>query len=158
MIFISTSADATKAFAREVLTQIKPDTKQATVLALSGDLGAGKTAFTQGLATALGIKSGLTSPTFVLSKKYKIAPAKAVQTGFKQLVHFDFYRLRDIHDLGVLGWSDLLTEPRNLIVVEWPEQVGGKLAKKTKQINFTHLELDERKIEATWLKKISNTN
>jgi len=153
MIFQSTSAEVTRAFARQVLSQVKPDSHRATILALAGELGAGKTAFTQGLASTLGIKSGVTSPTFVLSKKYKIAPARAEQTGFKQLIHFDFYRLLDGHDLLALGWADLLTEPSNLIVVEWPEQVGEKIFKQAKLIEFFHLTENERKIKVKWLKK-----
>ena len=156
MIFQSTSAEVTRAFARQVLSQVKLDLNHATVLALVGELGAGKTAFTQGLASTLGIKSGVTSPTFVLSKKYKITPAMAKQTGFKQLIHFDFYRLHDGHDLLALGWDDLLLEPSNLIVVEWPERVGRGLPKWAKTINFCHKSEDERIIKASWLKPISN--
>ena len=156
MIFQSTSAEVTRAFARQVLSQVKPDSHRATILALAGELGAGKTAFTQGLASTLGIKSGVTSPTFVLSKKYKIAPARAEQTGFKQLIHFDFYRLQSAEDLKALGWSDLLTEPSNLIVAEWPERVGQTLPKWAKTINFFHKSEDERIIKAPWLKSISN--
>lgn len=156
MIFQSTSAEATKTFSRRVLTQIKPDPKRATILALTGELGAGKTAFTQGLASAFGIKTSVSSPTFVLSKKYKISPTSAKQTGFKQLIHFDFYRLRDGQDLSALGWVDLLTEPGNLIVVEWPERVGQTLPKWIKTITFSHKSEDERIIKASWLKPLSN--
>ena len=156
MIFQSTSAEATKTFSKRILTQIKPDPKRATILALAGELGAGKTAFTQGLASAFGIKTPVSSPTFVLSKKYKIPPTMAKQTGFKQLIHFDFYRLLDGHDLLALGWADLLTEPSNLIVVEWPERVGQTLPRWAKTINFFHKSEDERIIKAPWLKPISN--
>ena len=76
----------------------------------------------------------------------------AKQTGFKQLIHFDFYRLLSAEDLKALGWADLLTEPSNLIVVEWPEQVGRGLPKWAKTINFFHNNEDKRIIKANWLK------
>jgi len=153
MLFISHSAEETKKFAKQVLAQLKPESKQATILALQGDLGAGKTAFTQGLAHELGIKHHLASPTFVIAKKYHIAPKCAEKFGFKQLIHFDFYRLQCAEDLLTLGWADLATEPQNLIVVEWPEQVGEKIFKQAKLIEFFHLTENERKIKVKWLKK-----
>jgi tRNA threonylcarbamoyladenosine biosynthesis protein TsaE len=159
MIFPSDSAEATKIFAGQVLAQITLDDKRATILALSGELGAGKTAFTQGLAKALGIKDRhVTSPTFVLSKRYKILPAQAKKTGFKQLIHFDFYRLVSEGDLKALGWNEILSDPHNLIVVEWPERVGKGLPRWSKKINFLYQNENERIIKAPWLKKISKRN
>lgn len=96
----------------------------ATVITLSGELGAGKTTFTQGLAEALGIKETVNSPTFILEKVYKLAGQK-----FSHLIHMDAYRLKGPHEMRVLGWEEIVREPENLIVLEWPERVEALMPK-----------------------------
>lgn len=150
MILRSKNLKETENLAARVALSLKAG-RQATILALSGELGSGKTAFVKGLAKALGVRSVATSPTFVLLKKYHLAPGKSAQTGFHQLIHGDFYRLKDPADLAALKWAELLLEPKNLIVIEWPEQVGG-LGKQTKSILFKHLSESEREIKIPWLK------
>ncbi len=88
------------------------------VVALSGDLGAGKTTFVQHIAKALGVEETVASPTFVIEKIYALAG----QT-FDRLVHIDAYRLDGAHELEKLGWQELLADPGNLILIEWPERV-----------------------------------
>ncbi len=97
--------------------------ERATLVTLSGELGAGKTTFTQALAKALGVTDSVTSPTFVLEKIYEL-PETAP---FQKLVHIDAYRLDGGHELSALGFSDLLQNPENLIVLEWPERVPDAL-------------------------------
>lgn len=92
--------------------------EHAVVVTLSGELGAGKTAFVQGLARALGVTVPVTSPTFVIMKIYDLESAK-----FKHLVHIDAYRLKGEHHLHVLGWDALLADPANIICLEWPERI-----------------------------------
>lgn len=91
--------------------------KNAVILALSGDLGAGKTTLTQQIGDLLGIKEKIVSPTFVIMKKYNIPNKK-----FEKLIHIDAYRLKNSKDLFKLGWKNL-TASKNLIIVEWPELV-----------------------------------
>jgi len=91
----------------------------ATVVVLSGDLGAGKTTFTQGIARGLGIEENVTSPTFVLEKIYELEHQK-----WLHLIHIDAYRLKDARELEVLGWNEIVFDPSNLIVVEWPEHIA----------------------------------
>lgn len=159
MNFQSTSLTVLKSFAGEILAQIKPDPKHATILALRGELGSGKTAFTQALAKTLGIKQSIISPTFVIAKKYSLPVGQTARNiGFKNLIHFDFYRLTEDDDLDTLNWKQLLAEPQNLIVVEWPERIEKKLPAWAKTIDFFHKNENERLIKVLWLKSLSKTN
>jgi len=96
----------------------------ATLVTLSGDLGAGKTAFTKAIAHALGIEETVTSPTFVLEKIYKLG---GPTPKFKNLIHIDAYRLEAGSDLGALGFDELMQNAGNLIMLEWPEKVADAL-------------------------------
>lgn len=128
--------------AREVLKGGLAD--RATVLGLSGDLGAGKTTFTQQLAGLLGVKEDVTSPTFVIEKIYDL-PAPPLY-GFKKLIHIDAYRLDTGHDLELLGFKELLVTPENLIIVEWPERVADILPANTKILKFTFINDTTREV------------
>lgn len=124
----------------EVLTQeaasfagsLAPRTTGATLVTLSGELGAGKTSFTQGLAAALGVTETVTSPTFVLEKVYALEGQK-----FSKLVHIDAYRLDTGRALEALGFSELMKEPDTLIVLEWPERVSDTLPPPAHAITLT---------------------
>lgn len=98
-------------------------TEHATLITLSGELGAGKTSFVQGVARALGVTEPITSPTFVLEKVYEL-PGKS---GFKELVHIDSYRLEGDTSLVPLGFSERYANPTTLILLEWPELVESQL-------------------------------
>ena len=99
-----------------------PHLNHATVVLLSGDLGAGKTAFTKAVAKALGIDEVVNSPTFVLEKIYVLSRGP-----FKRLVHIDAYRLEQGSDLAPLGFDELMQNAQNLILLEWPEKVSDAL-------------------------------
>ncbi len=105
----------------------------AVVLALSGDLGAGKTTFTQHLAKELGVTETITSPTFVIMKKYPLPN----DPQFKYLVHIDAYRLEDPEELLVLNLNTELQNEGNLVVVEWAEKVAALLPADTTTLRFT---------------------
>ena len=89
-----------------------------TVIAYRGDLGAGKTAFTRGLARGLGYKDPVTSPTYTVCNEYL--------GGRLPLFHFDMYRLRSADDLWDIGWEDYL-DRRGVCAVEWSENVEEAL-------------------------------
>lgn len=117
--------------ARELLSSLTPQ-ETATLITLSGELGAGKTTFTQALARELGVTESVTSPTFVLEKIYDLA-----NQPFKKLIHLDAYRLTGGKDLAPLNFEELLEEPMNLIVLEWPERVADALPTPTLAVLLT---------------------
>ncbi|MBP6858533.1 MAG: tRNA (adenosine(37)-N6)-threonylcarbamoyltransferase complex ATPase subunit type 1 TsaE [Candidatus Pacebacteria bacterium] len=124
------------------------DTDTATIIGLSGHLGAGKTAFTKCVAKDLGITEDVTSPTFVIMKIYDIDPTKVVadltENGaanfpWKRLVHIDAYRLERAQELEAINFAKYAADPDNLILIEWPENVKGAVEKLEgySQINFS---------------------
>lgn len=116
---------------REVLAQVTPHDDRATVLALRGDLGAGKTTFTQHLARALGVHEPVTSPTFVIMKGYEL-----LDQPFAQLVHIDAYRIEAEAELQVLGFESVLSTPRTLVVIEWSEKLPTLLPAEVTTLTF----------------------
>ena len=111
MEFITHSAAQTEEVGSKLAEQLKP----GTVIAYKGDLGAGKTAFTRGLARGLGIFDPVTSPTYTIVNEYL--------NGRLPLFHFDMYRLRSADDLFDIGWDDYL-ERGGICAVEWSENVA----------------------------------
>ena len=112
LVCFCTDEAATKAFAGRLALLLRP----GDVLLLDGDLGAGKTTFTQGLAAAVGVDSGVTSPTFTLMNIY------ATTAGF-DLVHVDVYRLERLSEVIDLALPEMI-EDGAVVVVEW----GGRAA------------------------------
>jgi tRNA threonylcarbamoyladenosine biosynthesis protein TsaE len=108
--------------AQQIVGELPVFEDQATVLALQGDLGAGKTTLTKALAQLLGVQEAVASPTFVIAKFY---PASSY--GFESMVHVDAYRIESEDELAPLGWSRLLQQPKTLLIVEWPEKISQSL-------------------------------
>jgi tRNA threonylcarbamoyladenosine biosynthesis protein TsaE len=128
--------------ARELLRESGSDTlDHARVLALYGDLGAGKTAFTKILAKELGIIEEVTSPTFVVMKRYDIEKGP-----WRSLIHIDAYRLESEEELRVLGFQEWLLDPNALIVIEWADKVESSLPADTLRLRFV-LEEEKRFLE-----------
>lgn len=127
--------------AAQFVAQLKPQTA-ATVLGFRGDLGAGKTTFTKAVASALGITDVVTSPTFVIMKHYETSHQE-----FTHLTHIDAYRLESGDDLSPLKFTELLNDPRRLIVVEWPERVVSALPSTTRYVDFRVVDEDTRDID-----------
>ena len=119
-----------------------PHADSATIITLSGDLGAGKTAFVKGVAKALNVREHVTSPTFVIMKIYDLEHQK-----FERLVHIDAYRLKGEHHLKILGWDELIAFPKNLIFIEWPEQVPNAIPRSAIPIHFRYSGDNEREID-----------
>ena len=114
MEFITNSPAQTEEIGIKLAEKLKP----GTVIAYRGDLGAGKTAFTRGLARGLGIQDPVTSPTYTIVNEYL--------GGRIPLFHFDMYRLRSADDLFDIGWDDYL-ERGGVCAVEWSENVEDAL-------------------------------
>lgn len=129
------------AFAADFLSGLAPTT-QATIVGLSGDLGSGKTTFVQSIARALGITDQITSPTFVIIKSYALK-AKS----YNLLIHIDAYRLESATELEALRFSELVSDPTNIIFIEWPEQVKDNLPRTMRTINFTFVDETTREME-----------
>lgn len=104
------------------------------VVCLEGNLGAGKTTFTQGVGRALGVKRPVTSPTFCLVTEYP--------TSRFLFVHMDLYRLHDPDDVLDLGWEDYLTRGA-VLFVEWSERAGDLIPASAKRVTFRFGEDDE---------------
>lgn len=115
----TTSLEAFEAAAERFARTLTPKTTGATLVTLSGDLGAGKTQFTKIVAQTLGVTAIVTSPTFVIEKIYPLPEGGA----FAQLVHIDAYRLTSGVELAPLELDRLGTDAKTLIMLEWPEQV-----------------------------------
>ena len=120
----------------------KVKSETATVVALSGDLGAGKTTFTQEIGKILKIKNKMVSPTFVIMKKYPV-----VDDFFKYLIHIDAYRLESGEELQKLGWEELIKDEKNLIFLEWPERVPECVSSNVYNVELEHIDENTRSIK-----------
>ena len=114
MVYISHSAQETEALGERLAAVLRP----GDVVAYTGDLGAGKTAFTRGLARGLGVADRVTSPTFTIVNEY--------EGGRLPLFHFDLYRMDAPEELFDIGWEDYLSRG-GVCAVEWSEQVADAL-------------------------------
>ena len=144
MQYISYSVQNTQLFAKEQALKLMRRTEGSPlVIALEGELGAGKTTFIQGFCKGLKIKAKIKSPTFVLMKKYEIPKTE------KSLYHFDCYRLRDYKDLISLGIKEIMGKPENIVLIEWAKRVKEILPLKHIKIHIDHISQNERKIKIT---------
>jgi tRNA threonylcarbamoyladenosine biosynthesis protein TsaE len=131
------------AVASDIIKKLeKSHSETATVLALSGDLGSGKTTLTQEIGKQLGVRENIISPTFVIMKSYQIE-----NKVFKNLIHIDAYRLNKSSELFHLGWQELFANKNNLILIEWPENVPDCIPEKACRIKLFHAEENTRTIE-----------
>ena len=129
----------------ELARKLAPELKPGDVVCLEGDLGAGKTTFTQGLAAALGVPGRVNSPTFCIVQEHRRLSSSVSSPLL--LVHMDLYRLHNEDDVIAIGWEDYLAEGA-ILVVEWPERAGTLIPPDARHIVFTHLEGEEsRRIE-----------
>ena len=133
MEYITNSPAETEAVGAALARVLQP----GTVIAYRGDLGAGKTAFTRGLAKGLGVGERVTSPTYTIVNEYL--------GGRMPLFHFDMYRLGSEDELFDIGWEDYL-ERNGVCAVEWSENVWGAMEDAI-FVTITRLDEDTRKIE-----------
>ena len=135
------SVEETWKLAKKLAAELKP----GDVVCLEGDLGAGKTTFTQGLAAAMGVPGRVTSPTFCIVQEPR--RQSTADDSNRLLVHMDLYRLHGEDDVIAIGWEDYLSEGA-ILVVEWPERAGTLIPAEAKHVVFTHLDGEEsRRIE-----------
>jgi len=144
--------------------------KKGAVIALYGELGSGKTTFVKGLARGLGIKKRIVSPTFIFIRIYKILSQKARaketpprwQAGAQAeamtprtveelasarlFYHIDLYRINKAEDARGLGIEEILSDSKNIIVIEWAERIKKILPKKRIDVHFKYLDEKKRNI------------
>jgi tRNA threonylcarbamoyladenosine biosynthesis protein TsaE len=125
-----------------VLEKAATITEQAATITLTGDLGAGKTTFTQQLAVHLGITEIVVSPTFGIMKVYELDGNQ----NFDQLIHIDAYRIEDMSEVGPLRFEELFKTPRTLICLEWPENIAGILPTEKVAVTIEIGEGEERSV------------
>ena len=113
MNYLTKSSNETKNIAAEIALRYKD---HGGVILLTGELGSGKTTFTQGFAKALGIDQKIISPTFVLIRQHEISTEKT-------LFHIDLYRMNENTDSKEIGLAEMAQNPNNIILIEWPERL-----------------------------------
>jgi tRNA threonylcarbamoyladenosine biosynthesis protein TsaE len=157
---ITQNFSATQKLGQELAQKINP----GQIICLSGDLGSGKTTFAQGLLKGLGVKGPYTSPTFLIMKQYHLATClpvgkarnlqletkklKKLQVAsckFHDVYHIDAYRVNE-KDILNLSWEEIISQPDNLIVVEWAERIKKIIPSNAKWINFSWEGEKKRKI------------
>ena len=141
---ITNSAKQTQDFGKKIAGQIL-DTiggNKAIVLGLKGNLGGGKTTFMQGFAKGLGIKEKILSPTFVILKRFEVPGFR-----FANLYHIDCYRMKNEKDILELGFKEIISDPRNIVAVEWPERIKKAVPKNAILIEFSFIKGSRREIK-----------
>jgi tRNA threonylcarbamoyladenosine biosynthesis protein TsaE len=113
------------------------------IIGLIGELGAGKTVFTKGLAKGLGIKKHITSPTFILMNVYEVRNKKSE---VKNFVHIDAYRINKPEELNAIGIQDYFNRDDCIVVIEWADKIKKILPKRTRFIKLQHQEKKQRLI------------
>lgn len=122
--------------AKKVKAKSRSKGRGASVFALSGELGGGKTTFVQGFLRGLGIKRRAASPTFILMRR------------FGNLHHLDAYRLKKPSELARLGFPEILRNPRNIVLVEWADRVRKLIPRNAIWIKFKHGKKENERIIA----------
>ena len=133
MQYVSNSEEETEALGVRMADELKA----GAVIAFTGDLGAGKTAFTRGLARGLGVGGRVTSPTFTIVNEY--------EGGRLPLFHFDMYRLGSSDELFDIGWEDYLNRG-GVCAVEWSENVSDALEEDAISVEICRGESDNQRI------------
>jgi tRNA threonylcarbamoyladenosine biosynthesis protein TsaE len=145
------------AIAAEVIQKavLNKSSDHATLITFSGDLGAGKTTLIQEIAKLLGVEEGLQSPTYVIYKSYRLdKPHPAASPSalsckerdsepWKLLIHGDMYRLESSNEVDSLGWEDLLKNPENILLIEWPEKIADKIPDWALKVTINHINQGE---------------
>ncbi|NTW89747.1 MAG: tRNA (adenosine(37)-N6)-threonylcarbamoyltransferase complex ATPase subunit type 1 TsaE [Candidatus Moranbacteria bacterium] len=137
---VSHSEEETKIIARDFTKKIPA----ASVVALRGDLGAGKTSFSAGVLAALGAVGPFQSPTFVIMHRYDL-PRSSVQ-GIRRVYHVDAYRINAPEELARLGFDEWVSDPEGLVLIEWPERVETLLPASVTSVSLEALSDTERRI------------
>ncbi len=132
--------EATRKAGRAVASRLRG----GMLVALAGNLGAGKTTLTQGLLAALGAEPPYPSPTFILMHQYDVSNLEARQ--IRRVYHIDAYRV-EAKDLEKVGWDEWRSDPEGVMIVEWPERVKDLLPSDAVWIELSVLPEGGRRLE-----------
>ncbi len=111
----------------------KEATKKAIVIGLVGELGSGKTTFVKSFMRELGVKRRITSPTFLIVRRFGIKHKR-----LKNVFHVDAYRVKNKQDLSGIDFREILKEKSNIVLVEWADRILGVLPKGTIWVKFKY--------------------
>ena len=136
-----------KILAKETIKLENP--KKALIVGLVGDLGGGKTTFLQGFAKGLGIKERILSPTFIIIRKSKI---QGLKSKIRFFYHIDCYRIQKPQELLDLGFKEIISNPKNIVVVEWADKIMDILPQNAIMLKFNYIDSNKRRIKCS-LKK-----
>ena len=134
-VFVTNSVGETQAIAFDIASKVK----DGGVVGLFGDLGAGKTTFAQGIAKKLGIKRRVISPSFLIVRAYELDDNR-------KFYHIDLYRLGSKGDLRSIGLREIVSEPRNIVLIEWAEKAQHVLPEKRIEVHMEHIGEFQRKL------------
>lgn len=147
MKFLLDGEHATQELARTLAQVVLESSRaqHARVIALSGELGSGKTTFAQAFGRSCGVKKRLLSPTFALRSIYATK-----NTTYPILEHYDWYRLKGVKELAPIGWIDALKNPKRILLVEWPERAKRALPKACISVKLSHTKDGSRSATITF--------
>ncbi len=130
----------------EFAAEFSKTLKGGEVLALRGELGAGKTAFAKGLAKAFGINEVVQSPTFLLMKCYAVGRRATVKPALRTLCHVDAYRIKKEAELLAIGLSEHLNDPGTVTIIEWADLVPALIPAHAVHMEFLHGKNDAERV------------
>ena len=158
---ITHSAEETRALGAALACETKP----GSVIALRGDLGAGKTTFVQGFLDALGAEGPYVSPTFVIMKQYDLPETLRVSMraglpesrseaglaetsagGIRRIYHVDAYRLETPDAIARIGWEEWCADDEGIVLVEWPEKIEGVIPASATTVSLRWISDMDREI------------
>jgi tRNA threonylcarbamoyladenosine biosynthesis protein TsaE len=146
----SKTPQETQKLGEELATHLIRSQKEGTevphIVCLYGELGAGKTVFTQGFAKGLGLPSRLVSPTFIIVKRYSL------KNDTQYFYHVDLYRLQKIEDIESLGLNEIFADKQAIVVVEWAERLGTIFPKERIDIRWAKVVDDTRTITISYVR------
>ncbi len=123
---------------------------KAIIIGLEGNLGTGKTTFIQGFAKGIGIKEKVLSPTFVLLKRFQVSPKsepiKRASFNFQEFYHIDCYRIENSKEILSLGFKEIVSNPKSIVVIEWADKIKKIMPKNTIWIKIDFITETKRKI------------
>ncbi len=147
MEIITKSSSQTKKIGKKLAEEILKIEGQnkAIILGLEGDLGVGKTTFLQGFAKGLGIQEKILSPTFIILKKFPISNFQFSNfSNFSNFYHIDCYRIQKPKEFLDLGFKEIISNPQNIVAIEWSGRIQKILPKKIIKIKIKFVNKNTR--------------